>query len=123
MLYPTLSGLFTLTKSQDNWNNIIAYVPQRWFNGFPPTEKALKQGRPSASRPGSLLIHFASNRDGKRPERMAQWGEVAKNRTAEWDKPAEQTGYLKEIAEYWDRLEKGESQESIIRDIEVRHWD
>ena len=54
---------------------------------------------------------------------MAHWGEVAKNRTAEWDKPAEQTGYIKEIAEYWDRLEKGESQESIIKDIEVRRWD
>lgn len=73
-------------------------------------------------RPGSLLIHFASNRDGLRPERMAHWGEVAKNRTKEWDKPVEETGYLKEIAEYWERVGKGESYDSINRDIGKRGW-
>jgi hypothetical protein len=54
---------------------------------------------------------------------MAHWGKVAKDRTAEWDKPVQHTGYMKEIAEYWDRLEKGESQLSIIEDIEGRVWD
>jgi hypothetical protein len=54
---------------------------------------------------------------------MAHWGEIAKKRTAEWDKPAEQTGYIKEIGEYWDRLAKGESQQSVIEDIEIRVWD
>jgi hypothetical protein len=53
---------------------------------------------------------------------MAHWGEVAKNRTAEWDKPFNETGYPKEIAEYWERLGKGESQESIIKDIGPRIW-
>jgi hypothetical protein len=98
-------------------------VPQRWFNGFPPDKKSLTGHKPSASRAGSLLIHFASNRDGLRPERMAHWGEVAKNRTAEWDKPFNETGYPKEIAEFWERLEKGESHESIVKDIGPRHWD
>jgi hypothetical protein len=108
---------------QENWGSAVAYVPQRWFNGFPPSKKALAAGKASASRPGSLLIHFASNRDGLRPERMAHWGAMAKKRTPDWDKPAEQTGYTKEIGEYWDRLAKGESQQSIIEDIEVRIWD
>jgi hypothetical protein len=75
------------------------------------------------SRPGSLLIHFASNRDGLRPERMARWGALAKRRKADWDKPAETTGYIKEIAEYWDRLAKGEKNQTIIDDIGVRVWE
>lgn len=54
---------------------------------------------------------------------MAYWGEVAKNRTAEWNKPVNDTGYLTEIAEYWERLGKGESQESINKDIGARVWD
>jgi hypothetical protein len=54
---------------------------------------------------------------------MARWGELAKKRTAEWDKPADTTGYIKEIGEYWDRLTKGETQQSIIDDIEVRIWE
>ncbi|KAF2788667.1 glycosyltransferase family 34 protein [Melanomma pulvis-pyrius CBS 109.77] len=120
--YTEQSGMEEVIK-RPWWSTSVAYVPQRWFNGFPPDKKGLAKGKPSASRPGSLLIHFASNRDGLRPERMAQWGEVAKNRTAEWDKPASETGYLKEIAEYWERLGKGESQESVNKDIGIRRWE
>ena len=100
----------------------MVFVPQRWFNGFPPDKKGLAKGKPSASRPGSLLIHFASNRDGLRPQRMAHWGDVAKNRTKEWDKPANETGYLKEIAEFWERLGNGESQDEVVNDIGPRVW-
>ena len=53
---------------------------------------------------------------------MAHWCEVAKNRTEHWDKLVEDTGYLKEIKEYWERLGKGESVERIIRDIGHRGW-
>lgn len=120
--YTEQSGMEEVIK-RENWNGAVAYLPQRWFNGFPPTTKSLKQGKPSSARPGSLLIHFASNRDGLRPQRMALWEEIAKSRSSEWDKPVEETGYLKEIAEYWERLGKGESQERIIKDIEVRVWE
>ncbi|KAF2251778.1 glycosyltransferase family 34 protein [Trematosphaeria pertusa] len=99
------------------WANSVAYVPQRWFNGFPPDPDIKHDHTLAHAREGSLLIHFASNRDGLRPERMAHWGQIAKNRTAEWDRPAEKTGYLKEIAEYWERVGKGESFERINRDI------
>ncbi|PSN60102.1 hypothetical protein BS50DRAFT_507207 [Corynespora cassiicola Philippines] len=104
------------------WGNSVAYVPQRWFNGYLPDEKALRKGAPAVSRPGSLLIHFASNRDGLRPERMSLWGEIAKNRTVQWDKPVNQTGYLEEIAAYWDRVSKGESMESVVKDLGRRVW-
>lgn len=97
-------------------------MPQRWFNGFPPDADVKDDRNPSHSRPGSLLIHFASNRDGLRPQRMAQWGKMAGNRVQEWDKPAEETGYLEEIAEYWERVGRNESFDSINRDIGRRGW-
>jgi hypothetical protein len=58
-----------------------------------------------------------------RPERMASWGEVARNRTAEWDRPVEETGYHEEIAQFWDRLGKGESYEKINKDIGRKGWE
>jgi len=69
------------------------------------------------------LIHFASNRDGLRPKRMALWGEVAKNRVAEWDRPVDQTGYIDEIALYWDKVGKGESYEKINKEIGNKRWE
>jgi hypothetical protein len=54
---------------------------------------------------------------------MALWGEVAKNRTAEWDKPVEKTGYLDEIALFWDKVGKGESYEKINKEIGHKGWE
>ncbi|KAF2652599.1 glycosyltransferase family 34 protein [Lophiostoma macrostomum CBS 122681] len=109
------------------WANSVAYVPQRWFNGFPPSDDSSdpqNQRKPATARPGSLLIHFASNRDGLRPERMARWGNMAKNRTeSTWDKPLEETGYVKEIAEYWERVGKGESMDKINGELGKRSWE
>ncbi|KAF2681684.1 glycosyltransferase family 34 protein [Lentithecium fluviatile CBS 122367] len=105
------------------WAKSVAYVPQRWFNGFPPDEDVMHDHTLAHSRQGSLLIHFASNRDGLRPERMAHWGEVAKNRTVEWDRPVEETGYLDEVAMYWDKVGKGEPFEKINREIGHRGWE
>jgi hypothetical protein len=68
-------------------------------------------------------MHFASNRDGLRPERMKHWGEVATNRTHEWDKPLNETEYEKEIAEYWRRVATGEDTRKICADIGKRAWE
>ena len=53
---------------------------------------------------------------------MSLWGEIAKNRTVQWDRPVNQTGYLEEIAAYWDRVGKGESMESVVKDLGRRVW-
>ncbi|KAF1919333.1 hypothetical protein BDU57DRAFT_426411, partial [Ampelomyces quisqualis] len=81
------------------WNSSVAYVPQRWFNGFPPNPRS--KPSTSSARLGSVLIHFASNRDGLRPERMAHWSEIAQNKSMNWYKTVNETGYPAEIAEYW----------------------
>jgi len=57
-----------------------------------------------------------------RPERLAHWGGIAQNRTVEWDKPIEETWYLEEVAEFWERVRKGEPYEKINKDIEGRAW-
>jgi hypothetical protein len=75
------------------------------------------------ARPGALLVHFASNRDGLRPERMALWGEIAKDKSKGWDKPINQTGYLAETTEYWRRLGKGESMQKIVKELGKGGWD
>ncbi|KAH7392328.1 galactosyl transferase GMA12/MNN10 family protein, partial [Phaeosphaeria sp. MPI-PUGE-AT-0046c] len=96
--YTEQSGMEN-TIERPLWNSSVVYVPQRWFNGFPPSSKSTNSS--SAARPGSLLIHFASNRDGMRPKRMAHWGEVARNKSVDWYKTFDQTGYGMEIVEYW----------------------
>ncbi|PVI02386.1 glycosyltransferase family 34 protein [Periconia macrospinosa] len=119
--YTEQSGMEEVIK-RPWWNSSVAYIPQRWFNGFPPNADVEHDNAISHSRPGSLLIHFASNRDGLRPQRMAQWGEVARKRVSEWDKPVEETYYLEEIAEYWERVGRNESFDSINRGIGRRFW-
>jgi hypothetical protein len=94
-------------------------VPQHWFNAFPPTGKKTK----AAARPGALLIHFASDRDGTRAEKMAYWGEVARSEAPEWYRPYNETGYAAEIAEYWERVGKQEDMESICNDMGKRFWE
>ena len=100
----------------------VAFFPQRWFNGYVPIGTNADQSTVRIARPGSVLIHFASNRDGLRPERMAKWHAIADSRDPEWDKPVNETMYLQELAEYWERLERGEDEEALIKDLGKRSW-
>lgn len=103
-------------------NSSVAYVPQRWFNGFPPPTSAKHIASPAAARTGSLLIHFASDRDGKRPERMAKYLQIANSTNSEWEEPLADTSYEAEINEYWERVAQGERFDDICADIGARVW-
>ena len=118
-LFPTYAPIIT---KQPWWASGVAYVPQNWFNGFPPDRNATDDNSRMHARKGSLLIHFASNRDGKRPERMAYWGSVVSDGTSDWNKPVEKTWYQEEIAEYWRRVGDGEEYGKINKDIGRRTW-
>jgi hypothetical protein len=49
---------------------------------------------------------------------------MAKNRTeSAWDKPLEETWYMKEINEYWERLGKGESMDKVVNELGKRSWE
>jgi hypothetical protein len=94
-------------------------VPQHWFNSFPPpSEEKKTTGRQAV--PGNLLIHFASNRDGLRPQRMTEWMDVADQQTPAWNVPFNETYYPAQIEEYWRRRGKGEDVTKIVLDLESR---
>lgn len=97
-------------------------MPQRWFNGFPPPSSAKYAASPATARRGSLLIHFASDRDGKRPERMAKYLAIANSTRSEWERQLRETGYEAEIKEYWQRVAQGEKFDDICADIGARIW-
>ena len=115
---------FYFPFGQPHFSQNIIHVPQRWFNAYPPsTPTSPPSSAPSAARKGSLLIHFASNRDGKRPERMAQWQRIAGSPGNEWAKPLNSTRYVSEIDEFWRRLGEGEDEGGVVADIGGRAWD
>lgn len=90
-------------------------VPQRWFNAFPPPFDGRK---PKAihARPGNLLIHFASNRDGSRPERMTHWLDIRDKELPEWNVPANQTTVYQDIDKFWRTLkENTEGEQSLTQ--------
>lgn len=98
-------------------------MPQRWFNGFPPAAgKKMDANSLAAAREGSLLVHFASDRDGRRAERMQRYLAIAGAEDSGWNRPLNETGYLGEIEEYWTRVAKGEKVEDICADIGRRAW-
>ncbi|KAF2838866.1 glycosyltransferase family 34 protein [Patellaria atrata CBS 101060] len=98
-------------------------VPQRWFNAYPPPEEQGARLKPNHARPGSLLIHFASNRDGLRPERMGRWMDVVDQRTERLEVPYNETGYPDEIEEFWARLRAGEDELKVGEDIGKSEWE
>ena len=50
---------------------------------------------------------------------MAYWQEGS----GEWDRPYNETGYAAEIKEYWERVGRNESMESVCADIGGRGWE
>jgi hypothetical protein len=92
-------------------------VPQHWFNAFnPPSDGKIREHH---ARPGNLLMHFASNRDGLRPDRMKSWMDIAEQQLPEWCVPFNKTYYPAQFEEYWRRRGNGDDVASIIRDLEV----
>lgn len=79
-------------------------VPQYWFNAYPSPLDKDRPPRKHEFRPGGLQIHFAGNRDGKRPERMETWMSIADKAVPPYDVPVEETSLPKEIEKFWKRL-------------------
>ncbi|RMZ69818.1 galactosyl transferase GMA12 MNN10 family [Pyrenophora seminiperda CCB06] len=89
---------------RDSFRPSTIFVPQYWFNAFPPPispPTLASSSSSSQARTGALLMHFASNRDGKRPQRMAHWAEVARNESSGWNIALNETGLVEEVAGFW----------------------
>ena len=86
------------------------HVPQRWFNAFagdrgkpdPDPWTAPTRFRPSSVKEGDLLVHFPAHYDA-RARRMNTWLDVAEKHAAPWEVPLDNTTYMEEIAQYWEK--------------------
>lgn len=85
-------------------------VPQYWFNAYPDADS---QPKPHEFRPGLYQIHFVSNRDGLRPDRMTTWLEISEKQLPEYDVPVENTVYLDEINNFWKDISERRTAKGI----------
>lgn len=88
---------------QGYWRRAVVHIPQYWLNGY-PVYKEVVTPKPHEFRPGGLQIHFAGNRDGKRPERMNAMMDIAEQGIAPWEVPLEETWYQEHVKSFWDDL-------------------
>ena len=90
----------------------MVHVPQYWFNAY-PSNKETTSPRPHEFRPGGLQIHFAGNKDGKRPERMDTWMNIAEQDVPPYNTPFEQTGLKEDIEKFWAHLSEERTKKGI----------
>ncbi|KAL3423529.1 galactosyl transferase gma12 mnn10 family protein [Phlyctema vagabunda] len=91
------------------WRNFVVLVPQFWFNAY-SSNRTSTAARPQDFRPGALQIHFAGNRDGKRPERMETWMDIAEQAVSPYTCPLEQSGLLQDVHDFWHSLSEERAQ-------------
>jgi hypothetical protein len=93
-----------IPPSQTYWGSSVVQVPQYWFNAYSSPLSKDRPPRKHEFRPGGLQIHFAGNRDGKRPERMETWMSIADKAVPPYDVPVEETSLPRDIEKFWKRL-------------------
>lgn len=98
---------------QSYWRKSVVHVPQYWFNAYPASSKETTSPRPHEFRPGGLQIHFAGNRDGKRPERMENWMNIAEQNIAPYNVPLDQVGLAEDIQAFWAHLSEERTKKGI----------
>ncbi|KAH8749847.1 hypothetical protein F5882DRAFT_525098 [Hyaloscypha sp. PMI_1271] len=123
-----LSGVISFHhfKPERYWRRAVVKVPQYWFNAYLPDQNEGHSLRPHEFRPGGLQIHFAGNRDGKRPEHMASWMNIAEQQLPEFRKPVEDTSLPDEIRKFWGHLSERRAAKGISAALasteQVRKW-
>ena len=102
-----------MITSQSYWRKSVVHVPQYWFNAYPASTKEATTLRPHEFRQGGLQIHFAGNKDGKRPERMDTWMDLAEQQIMPYNVPVEQVGLLDDIRGFWTHLSEERTKKGI----------
>ncbi|RDW64042.1 hypothetical protein BP5796_10544 [Coleophoma crateriformis] len=97
------------------WRKSVVHVPQFWFNSYPVSahREGKKDRRPYEYRPGALQLHFASNRDGKRPERMNSIMDRLEVDSSEFAMPLQDTWYESNITAFWNELAAKRAEKGI----------
>jgi len=102
--YTEQSGLEKVMLLEE-FRDSVVYMPQRWFNAFPTGRR-----KDAAHKAGDLLIHFASNRDGSRLDRMTKWMDIIDQHLPEWEVPLEQSSLPGDVRKFWE-MEAAERKE------------
>lgn len=94
------------------------HVPQRWFNAYAgnrgetnglfadPLEPQSKV-KLNSIKEGDLLVHHAGHKS-LRAQRMNPWMDVAEQRLAQWELDLNETTYVQEIKDFWEKEAKNE---------------
>jgi hypothetical protein len=94
------------------------HVPQRWFNAYAgnrgdtnglfadPLEPQSKV-KLNSIKEGDLLVHHAGHKS-LRAQRMNPWMDVAEQHLPQWELDLNETTYVQEIEEFWEKEAKNE---------------
>jgi hypothetical protein len=97
--------------SQPYWSRSAVEVPQNWFNSYPAVEKDHPED--FEFRTGGYQAHFAGNKNGKRPELMKAWMDIADQNLPQYSKPVDETPLAKEMKAFWDDLAQERKREGL----------
>lgn len=105
---------------QAYWKKAVVHVPQFWFNAYPVSanREGKKGRRPYEYRRGALQLHFASNRDGKKLDRMNSIMDKVERGTSEFATPPEETWYEGNITAFWKEHLQKTTEKAITTSVE-----
>lgn len=108
------SALSNLLHENDYFSRSVVYCPLRWFNAYMRSSDGSKPNPDSPFhlqvRPGDLLVHFPGTASHRLTETLSPYLEIAESQKAEWGPTVEQTGYIEETRQFWEKLKSEENE-------------
>lgn len=107
LYWPDQSAMDNLIRENEYFSHSIVYCPLRWFNAYmgSPDGKGLNPDSPPQYQvhPGDLLVHFPGTPADHLEQTLGPYLEIAEAHTAEWERPLENTVYMRETEEFWKK--------------------
>lgn len=112
LFWPDQSALSNLLDENEFFSRSVVYCPLRWFNAYMRSSDGSKPNPDSPSHlqvhPGDLLVHFPGTPRDHLIQTLSPYLEIAESHRAEWEPPLEQTGYIEETSQFWEKLKAKE---------------
>lgn len=90
---------FTTVLRSDSFRNHVLYQPREWYNAYQ------LDATTSEGMPGNLLVHY-HDVGGDKWTAMANMIAQLPESKGLFSVPLDETAYVQEISEYWDRIRK-----------------
>ncbi|KAL2866096.1 uncharacterized protein BJX67DRAFT_356565 [Aspergillus lucknowensis] len=105
LFWPDQSALDNLFNENIYFSKSVVYCPLRWFNAYmrSPDGESLNPGSPAHLQvhPGDLLVHFPGTARENLETTLGPYIAIAEEHRPQWEVPVEETGYIKETADFW----------------------